>query len=389
MAKFDIDTPACFNARIKVIGCGGGGGNALNTMMSLGVGGVDFIAANTDAQALRCNLAPVKIQLGSSLTRGLGAGADPGVGRQAALEDTSAVADVIAGADMVFITAGMGGGTGTGASPIVARIAKECGALTVGVVTKPFQFEGKRRMRLAKEGIDELREAVDTLITIPNDRLLSIAGKNTSIIEAFRMVDDVLCRAVKGISDLITTSGIINVDFADVRTIMSEKGMALMGTGTRSGDNRAVLAAQDAVSSPLLDNLSIEGARGVLINITGPSTMTLAEVTEAAGLIQETAHEDANIIFGQVIDDAMGDAVSVTVIATGFGDAKADAMPLEVVRMAKVEEEAVDRDVPAFLRKKKDPFAGPSISRVSRVVNSDIEFDDEYDIPTFLRRQAD
>ena len=387
MAKFDLADSACFNAKIKVIGAGGGGGNALNTMIHSGIGGVDFIAANTDAQALKTNQAAVKIQLGASLTRGLGAGADPGIGRQAALEDTSSVADAIAGADMVFITAGMGGGTGTGASPIIARIARDCGALTVGVVTKPFGFEGKRRMRQAKDGIEELREAVDTLITIPNERLLTIAGKSTSLLDAFRMVDDVLCRAVKGISDLITTSGIINVDFADVRTIMSEKGMALMGTGVRSGENRAVLAAQDAVSSPLLDNVSIEGARGVLINVTGPSSMTLSEVTEAASLIQEAAHEDANIIFGHVIDDALGDAVAVTVIATGFGEAKADAAPLEVIRMSRVlDDEPVNLDVPAFQRRKPD--AGSAI-RVARVVGSDLEYEDEIDVPTFLRRQAD
>jgi cell division protein FtsZ len=387
MATFQIEESNHFSATIKVVGVGGGGGNAVNTMIAAGIQGVDFIVANTDAQALKASPAPVKIQLGGGLTRGLGAGANPETGRQAALEDTAAIADALTGADMVFVTAGMGGGTGTGASPIIARIAKECGALTVGVVTKPFAFEGRRRMRQATDGISDLKEAVDTLITIPNDRLLSIAGKHASIMDAFAMVDDVLRRAVKGISDLITTSGLINVDFADVRTVMSEKGMALMGTGLHSGENRAVLAAQDAISSPLLDNMSIEGARGVLINVTGPSTMTLGEVTEAATLIQEVAHEDANIIFGQVIDDALDDSVMVTVIATGFGEAKAEPAPLEVIRMGRPEKEAeVDRDVPTFLRRRKEPTSAVT---VTRVVGSDVEFENEYDIPTFLRKQAD
>lgn len=387
MTKFRIEDTPHFSATIRVVGVGGGGGNAVNTMVASGIQGVDFIVANTDAQALKTSLAPVKIQLGGGFTRGLGAGANPDVGRQAALEDTAAIADALSGADMVFVTAGMGGGTGTGASPIIARIARECGALTVGVVTKPFSFEGRRRMRQASDGIEELKQAVDTLITIPNERLLSIAGRHASIVDAFSLVDDVLRRAVKGISDLITTSGLINVDFADVRTVMCEKGLALMGTGFHKGENRAVLAAQDAISSPLLDNMSIEGARGVLINITGPSTMTLAEVTEAATLIQEVAHEDANIIFGQVIDDSLDDAVLVTVIATGFGQAKAEAPPLEVVRLTRPEKEAeADREVPTFLRRRRE---ATSAVTVTRVVNSDVELEDEYDVPTFLRRQAD
>ncbi|WP_025324304.1 cell division protein FtsZ [Deferrisoma camini] len=388
MAKFELEETPAFQARIKVVGVGGGGGNAVNTMIAAGIQGVDFIAANTDAQALAASLAPMKVQLGSGLTRGLGAGANPEVGRQAALEDTATIADALDGADMVFITAGMGGGTGTGASPVIARVAKECGALTVGVVTKPFGFEGKRRMRQALEGVDELRQEVDTLVTIPNDRLLSIAGKQASFLDAFRMADDVLRQAVQGISDLITQAGIINVDFADVRTVMSEKGMALMGSGVRSGENRAVMAAQDAISSPLLDNVSIEGARGVLINITGPSDLGLAEVVEAATLIQEAAHEDANIIYGQVIDDSMGDRVQVTVIATGFGEAKAEQEPIhiETVRAVKAEKaQPVDYDKPAFQRR-KEPAAAV---RVSRVVGSDIEMESELDIPTFLRRQAD
>ncbi len=390
MVRFEIEDTQTFQARIKVVGVGGGGGNAINTMIASGIQGVDFIAANTDAQALRANQAPVKIQLGAGLTRGLGAGANPEVGRQAALEDTGAIADALEGSDMVFITAGMGGGTGTGASPVIARVARECGALTVGVVTKPFSFEGKRRMRQAVEGIEELRQEVDTLITIPNERLLSIAGKNASFLDAFRMADDVLRQAVQGISDLITTAGVINVDFADVRTVMSEKGLALMGTGVRSGENRAVLAAQDAISSPLLDNVSIEGARGVLINITGPSSLTLAEVVEAATLIQEAAHEDANIIYGQVIDDRMEDRVSVTVIATGFGEVRPEASPLEVVRMPQPQQQAENPrsnlDTPTYLRRRQNP---ENAVRLARVVGSDLEVENEYDIPTFLRRQAD
>ncbi len=386
MAKFHIDDAPHFSARIKVIGVGGGGGNAVNAMMAAGIQGVDFIVANTDAQAIQASPAPIKIQLGAGLTRGLGAGANPEVGRQAALEDTGGLADALAGADMVFVTAGMGGGTGTGGSPVIARVAKECGALTVGVVTKPFSFEGRRRMRQAQEGIEELQGCVDTLITIPNERLLAVAGKHASIMQAFDLVDDVLRRAVKGISDLITTSGLINVDVADVRAVMSEKGLALMGAGQRSGENRAVLAAQDAISSPLLDNVSIEGARGVLINVTGPSTMTLAEVNEAATLIQEVAHEDANIIFGQVIDDSLEEAVMVTVIATGFGEAKAEPAPLEVIRMQRAEKDKeVNWDVPTFRRRKETQTA----VRVTRVAGSDVEYEHEYDIPTFLRKQAD
>ena len=386
MAKFHIDDAPHFSARIKVIGVGGGGGNAVNAMMAAGIQGVDFIVANTDAQAIQASPAPIKIQLGAGLTRGLGAGANPEVGRQAALEDTGGLADALAGADMVFVTAGMGGGTGTGGSPVIARVARECGALTVGVVTKPFSFEGRRRMRQAQEGIEELQGCVDTLITIPNERLLAVAGKHASIMQAFDLVDDVLRRAVKGISDLITTSGLINVDFADVRAVMSEKGLALMGAGQRSGENRAVLAAQDAISSPLLDNVSIEGARGVLINITGPSTMTLAEVNEAATLIQEVAHEDANIIFGQVIDDSLEEEVMVTVIATGFGEAKAEPAPLEVIRMQRAEKDKeVNWDVPTFRRRKETQTA----VRVTRVAGSDVEYEHEYDIPTFLRKQAD
>ena len=309
-------------ARIKVVGIGGGGGNAVNTMISSGLPGVEFIAANTDLQALGVSLAPMKLQLGAQLTKGLGAGANPDIGRQAALDDSEVIRDHLSGADMVFLTAGMGGGTGTGGAPVVARMAKEQGALTVAVVTKPFQFEGRKRMRQAEEGMRELKDAVDTLIAIPNQRLLAIAGRNTSLLETFKRADDILLQAVRGISDLITVHGLINLDFADVRTIMAEMGMAMMGAGSASGENRAVEAAQKAISSPLLEDISIHGARGVLINITGSHDLSLHEVNEAATLIQEEAHEDANIIFGAVIDEQMGDEIRITVIATGFGEAQ-------------------------------------------------------------------
>jgi len=309
-------------ARIKVIGVGGGGGNAVNTMIASGLPGVEFLTANTDMQSLGASLAATKIQLGAQLTKGLGAGANPEVGRQAALEDSEVLRDQLAGADMVFITAGMGGGTGTGGAPVVARIAKELGALTVAVVTKPFQFEGKKRMRQAEEGMRDLKDAVDTLIAIPNQRLMSVAGRNTSLLETFKKADDVLLHAVRGISELITVHGLINLDFADVRTIMAEMGLAMMGAGTASGENRAMEAAQRAIASPLLEDISIQGAKGVLINITGSHDLSLHEVNEAATIIQGEAHEDANIIFGAVIDERMGDEIRITVIATGFADAQ-------------------------------------------------------------------
>jgi cell division protein FtsZ len=317
MALLEFDD-SVNRAKIKVIGVGGGGGNAINTMIASRLEGVEFLAANTDCQALEANLAPIKCPLGSSLTKGLGAGANPMIGRNAALEDISRLAEVLAGADMVFVTAGMGGGTGTGAAPIIAQVARECGALTVGVVTKPFGFEGKRRRKQAEEGIAALQESVDTLITIPNQRLLAVASNSTTMLDAFRRADEVLLNAVQGISDLITVPGLINVDFADVKTIMSNMGRALMGSGRASGDKRAVEAAQQAISSPLLEDVSIEGATGILINITGGPDMTLIEVNEAASLIQEAAHEDANIIFGSVIDANIVDEVRITVIATGF-----------------------------------------------------------------------
>lgn len=315
---FEEDSGSGPQAVIKVIGVGGGGGNAVNTMVASGLRSADFICTNTDAQALNRSLAGTKIQLGNNITHGLGAGARPEMGRQSAEENAEDLRTLLDGSDMVFVTAGMGGGTGTGGAPVIARIAKEAGALSVGVVTKPFNFEGKRRRRQAEQGIRELRDAVDTLIVIPNQRLLSIAGEQTTMKDAFHRADEVLLHAVKGIVELITIDGIVNVDFADVRTIMSNQGLALMGFGRASGKHKAVEAAQKAISSPLLEDISISGSTGILINITGNSELKLYEVNEAASLVQEEAHEDAEIIFGWVVDDSMGDEVQVTVIATGF-----------------------------------------------------------------------
>lgn len=324
MLEFDEKSPS--GARIKVVGVGGGGGNAINTMISSGLDGVQFVAANTDLQALEANNADLKLQLGNALTRGLGAGANPEIGRNAALEDRERLVELLKDSEMVFVTAGMGGGTGTGAAPVIARVARELGALTVAVVTKPFHFEGKKRRRQAEEGIAELRDSVDTLITIPNQRLLTVAGETTTMLDTFRKADEVLFHAVRGISDLITVHGLINLDFADVRTIMAGKGMALMGTGEANGDTRAINAAKMAISSPLLEEISLSGAMGVLINITAGPGLTLFEVNEASSIIQEEAHEDANIIFGAVIDENLGDTVRVTVIATGFEQATENRM---------------------------------------------------------------
>ena len=305
-------------AKIKVIGIGGGGGNAVNRMISVQMRGIEFISANTDLQALRRSEAALKLQLGTSLTRGLGAGGDPEIGRKSALEDTERILEILDGADMVFLTAGLGGGTGTGAAPIIASLAAEIGALTVAVVTKPFGFEGRRRMQLAERGVEELRGSVDTLITIPNERLLSFVDRGTPLTEAFVIADDVLRQAVQGISDLITVPGEINVDFADVKTIMTDMGMALMGTGIAKGENRALESAQRAISSPLLEETSIDGARGVLINIAGGHDLTLHEVAESARIIADAVDPEANIISGMVIDEELADEMKVTVIATGF-----------------------------------------------------------------------
>jgi len=305
-------------ARIKVVGVGGGGSNAVNRMIEVGLGGVEFIVANTDVQALDYNQAGVKIQIGRKLTKGLGAGADPNIGRQAALEDTDAIIQSLSGAEMIFVTTGLGGGTGTGAAPVIASLASELGALTIAVVTKPFRFEGKKRAMQAEAGLEALRECVDTVITIPNERLLSIIDRKTPLTDAFTLADDVLRQAIQGISDLILVPGLINLDFADVKTIMSGMGVAMMGTGTSEGDGRAMQAAQRAISSPLLEDSSVHGARGVIINVTGGPDISLTEVSEASSIIQEAAHEEANIIFGAVIDPKMAGKVKITVIATGF-----------------------------------------------------------------------
>lgn len=315
---FELEENINIGANIKVVGVGGGGSNAVATMIESGMNGVEFIVANTDIQALTASKSPNKIQLGFDLTKGLGAGANPDVGRRAAIESYNDIVEKLEGADMVFVTAGMGGGTGTGGAPVVAKIARELGALTIGVVTKPFLFEGKKRGKHAESGLQELKENVDTLIVIPNQKLLSIAAEKTPLLETFKKADEVLLQAVKGISDLINIRGLINLDFADIRTVMSSKGIAIMGTGSAKGENRAVEAATAAISSPLLENVKIDGATGIIINVTGGSDLSLYEVNEASTLITEAAHEDAEIIFGAVIDESMGDEVRVTVIATGF-----------------------------------------------------------------------
>lgn len=317
---FELEENISIGANIKVVGVGGGGSNAVTTMIEGGMSGVEFIVANTDIQALNANKSSTKIQLGLDLTKGLGAGANPDIGRRAAIESYNDIVEKLEGADMVFVTAGMGGGTGTGGAPVVAKIARELGALTIGVVTKPFMFEGKKRGKHAEAGLQELQDNVDTLIVIPNQKLLSIAGEKTPLLETFKKADEVLLQAVKGISDLINIRGLINLDFADIRTVMKEKGMAIMGTGSAKGENRAVEAATFAISSPLLENIKIDGATGIIINVTGGADLSLYEVNEASTLITEAAHEDAEIIFGAVIDDSLGDEVRVTVIATGFSD---------------------------------------------------------------------
>jgi cell division protein FtsZ len=398
---FEIVEQENLKARIKVIGIGGGGGNAVNTMIGSKFTGVDFIVANTDAQSLDASPAPVKIQLGATVTKGLGAGANPEIGRRAALEDEETIKEYFAGSDMIFITAGMGGGTGTGGAPVVARLAREAGALTVGVVTKPFIFEGKKRMRQAEEGIEHLKQNVDTLIVIPNQRLLSIAAKTTTMLEAFHRADDVLLQAVRGISDLIITPGLINLDFADIRTVMAEMGLALMGAASASGENRAIEAAQKAISSPLLEDISIQGARGLLINITGGSDLCLHEVNEAASMIQEEAHEDANIIFGSVIDETMTDEIRITVIATGFGEDRGERKPVPVnvsnITSAPQKNKKVvhlgtivdDLDTPTWQRKKQGSEETETLTLNKTTFQLGDKEEDEYDIPAFLRKQMD
>ena len=389
-------------ARIKVVGVGGSGGNALNTMISSGLEGVEFIAANTDAQALDSNLAPSKIQLGPALTKGLGAGGNPDVGRKAALEDVQRIAECLAGADMVFVTAGMGGGTGTGAAPIIAQVARDQGALTVGVVTKPFMFEGRRRSKHAAYGVAELSDAVDSIITIPNQKLLCLGDDDMSMLDAFERADDVLLQAVQGISDLITTHGMINVDFADVRTIMSAQGRALMGTGYARGDHRAAEAAEIAINSPLLDDISVEGARGILINFTAGADMRLKEIDEAASLIQNAAHEDAEIIFGLVTDPDMADLVKVTVIATGFDEIQqqetrehADAREVVVSSVRNATRTAVgSRGTSYRVEKRAEPRRSmrPNEAprpKVARAFGASALHDEAVlDIPAYLRRGA-
>jgi len=376
------------NAVITVVGVGGGGGNAVRHMLSNSIEGVDFICANTDAQALRELEAKAVIQLGSTITKGLGAGANPEVGRNAAMEDRERIAETIKGADMVFITAGMGGGTGTGAAPIVAEIAKEMGILTVAVVTKPFPFEGAKRMKIAEAGLKELAQHVDSLITIPNEKLLSVMGKNTSLLEAFAAANDVLRGAVQGIADLIIRPGMINVDFADVKTVMSEMGMAMMGTGVGRGENRAREAAEAAIRSPLLEDVNLQGARGILVNITAGADLSLGEFSEVGSTVEEFASDAATVVVGTVIDPEMQDEIKVTVVATGLG--YVGERPVKVVDNTKAIDGTTDYnqlDRPAVMRKRTMAAGNAALDR-SKAVGQEPNVD-YLDIPAFLRRQAD
>jgi|LQYC01.1.fsa_nt_gi cell division protein FtsZ len=384
----DITT---MDAKIKVVGVGGAGCNALNTMIDSRLEGVEFIGANTDLQSLGACRSTVKVQLGHKLTNGLGSGGVPEVGRDAMMEDAERMKSLLAGSDMVFIAAGMGGGTGTGGAPVLAKIAKEVGALTVAVVTKPFVFEGKKRQQSAERGIQELKNGVDTLIAIPNQRLLLNSGKKTTLLDAFKKADEVLLHAVKGISDLITIPGLVNLDFNDVRTVMSEMGMAFMGIGRSSGENRAVEAAQKAISSPLLEDISIDGAKGILINITAGPDLTLFEVNEASTLIQEDAHEEANIIFGAVIDENAGDEVRVTVIATGFGKAEEEKAKQFKSNVSFLNKYIQDDDSPAVWRKKLQELrqVTPDVVKVGTIIDGYFNDGCDYDTPTFLRRHAE
>jgi len=393
---FEFDDYTDQKAAMKVIGVGGAGGNALNRMISANLDGVDFIAVNTDAQALETNQAQTKVQIGKNLTKGLGAGANMDVGRRAIEEDRDGVAAALEGADMVFVAAGMGGGTGTGAAPVVAEIARDIGALTIGIVTKPFVFEGPKRMKRAETGIEDLKLNVDTLIIIPNQRLLSIIDKKTSVTEAFQLADSILMQSTKGISGLINTPGLINLDFADVRTVMEDMGDAIMGTGIASGEERAALAAQQAISSPLLDDVSISGAQGVLVNITGGEDMGLLEVDEATSVIYEEAGDDANIIFGAVIDPNMDDELNVTVIATGFNKSSYDFQrfqqePKSLPDNGDMQDD--DLEIPAYQRKQKETRSnsGDTFSeRKSETKNqASIYFDDDLEVPAFIRNQSE
>lgn len=384
------------SAVIKVVGVGGGGGNAVQHMVDGALEGVEFICANTDAQALSNMAAPSVLQIGGQLTKGLGAGANPEVGRKAAQEDRERIAEVLRGTDMVFVTAGMGGGTGTGAAPIVAEVAKEMGILTVAVVTSPFPFEGRKRMLIANEGIKELRDSVDSLIIIPNSKLMSVLGRSCSLMNAFNAANDVLKGAVQGISDLITRGGMINVDFADVRTVMSEMGMAMMGTGVGRGENRATEAAEAAIKSPLLENVDLKGASGILVNVTGGMDLSLGEFTEVGDLVAEYAAEDATIVVGTVIDSELTDELKVTVVATGLDKPKDDSKPLEVKSGHKKADGSLDMaeiEVPTVLRRQRDeePKGEPvqeEPQKTARQTGTDGDLG-YLDIPTFLRKQAD
>ncbi len=379
---FELMDAQAQNAVIKVVGVGGGGGNAVEHMVAQSIEGVDFVCANTDAQALKKMAAGTVLHIGSSLTKGLGAGADPDIGRQAAMEDRDRIQEVLAGADMVFITAGMGGGTGTGGAPIVAQVAKEMGILTVAVVTKPFPFEGKKRMQVALDGMEELKKHVDSLITIPNEKLLSVLGKNMSLLDAFKAANDVLLGAVQGIAELITRPGLINVDFADVRTVMSEMGMAMMGTGAGRGENRAREAAEAAVNSPLLEDINLSGARGILVNVTAGFDMTIGEFEEVGNTIKEFASENATVVVGTVIDPEMSEELRVTVVATGLGQAQRSEQQVKLV-VNKTVNGDVDYhqlDRPTVLRNQAADLARGKTKEGSM---------DYLDIPAFLRRQAD
>ena len=415
--RLTLDPDARRGAKIKVIGVGGGGSNAVDRMVSAGLGGVEFIVANTDVQALGQNHASVKIQIGQKLTKGLGAGADPNIGRQAALEDTETIIQTLSGADMIFITTGLGGGTGTGAAPVIASLASELGALTVAVVTKPFRFEGKRRAMHAEAGLEALRECVDTVITIPNERLIAIVDQDTSLTDSFSMADDVLRQAIQGISDLILVPGLINLDFADVKAIMSGMGVAMMGTGIAEGDNRAMLAAQKAIASPLLEDGSVNGARGVIINVTGGPDLSLMAVHEAACVIQEAAHEDANIIFGAVEDPSLTGKIKITVIATGFERTSSHrAVPVaglqtpvdlhgyaahlaEGAEPAAPEQPAMEMDAPQLMEVAAPPLTVSRRPRLDLTLplapsptaeglgETDAGISSPLDVPAFLRRQ--
>ncbi|HVL67152.1 MAG TPA: cell division protein FtsZ [Vicinamibacterales bacterium] len=407
--RLKLDEEGRSGARIKVVGVGGGGSNAVNRMVAAGLDGVEFIVANTDQQALRINAAPHKLQIGAKLTKGLGAGADPNVGRQAALEDTEKLIEALDGADMVFVTTGLGGGTGTGAAPVIASLASELGALTIAVVTKPFKFEGKKRATQAERGLEELRQAVDTVITIPNERLLSTIARTTSLTDAFATADDVLRQAIQGISDLILVPGLINLDFADVKTIMSGMGLAIMGTGLAQGEGRAMAAANAAISSPLLEDASVKGARGVIINVTGGPDLSLIEVSEASAIIQEAAHEEANIIFGAVVDPRMEGQVKITVIATGFDragaqrnvSASAAQTPVDLRSYAEWKHESTEKIAAAggggrsiaFTRRPvlDLPLAPPPPAEGETDVSPGAEFEpvSPLDVPAFLRRQSE